>query len=556
MESIRQECVKCKQDFVLDEDDLGFYQKMKVPNPKVCPDCRFKMRAVWRNEISLYSGRKCGLCQKGILSMYNPKLSYNTFCHECFMSDTWNPKDFAEEYKEDISFFTQLNNFFHKVPKNTTYLSTSDGPNINSDYANMAGGLKNCYLVFNGGVGEELMYCRGVRNSRETNDCYFSEHVERNYECVNTLRSNGLIFGRNTFDSMDSAFTLNCSGLNNCFGCVNLKNKSYHFLNKPISSDEYKRKTGEIMGSYSKMQEFLKKFIEFSLRFPRRENNNLKTINSVGDFLLECKNVENSFEVMHAENSKNLFSTRNAKDSNGTIGYGYKSEMLLECVAVGYSSRVIGSGTINDSSDILYSFALKNCHDCIGCDGLKNASYCILNKQYEKVAYEELKEKIIHELKSKDLYGLMIPPELSPFAYNETIAQDNSPLTKEEILAQGFRWEDDIQKTEGKETLQPENIPDHIKDVQDSITNEILRCIDCNRNYKIIDRELLFYKKMTLPIPRKCFYCRHQGRIIRRGPYKFWDRNCAKCNKEINTNYSPSRPEIVYCEDCYKQEVY
>lgn len=150
----------------------------------------------------------------------------------------------------------------------------------------------------------------------------------------------------------------------------------------------------------------------------------------------------------------------------------------------------------------------------------------------------------------------MIPPELAPFAYNETIAQDNMPLTKEEALAQGFRWEDDIQKTEGKETIRPEEIPDHIKDVKDSITNEILKCIDCNRNYKIIKPELLFYRKMVLPIPRKCFYCRHKDRITRRGPYKFWKRACDKCEREITTNYAPDRPEIIYCESCYQKEVY
>ena len=179
-----------------------------------------------------------------------------------------------------------------------------------------------------------------------------------------------------------------------------------------------------------------------------------------------------------------------------------------------------------------------------------------MNKQYTKEEYERLREKIIKELKEKDLYGLMMPQELAPFAYNETIAHDNMPLSKEEALAQGFRWEDDIQKTKGKETLQPEKIPDHIRDVQDSITSEILKCIDCNRNYKIINQELLFYRKMNIPIPRKCFYCRHQDRIIRRGPYKFWNRSCAKCQKSIMANYAPERPEIVYCEKCYQQEVY
>lgn len=84
----------------------------------------------------------------------------------------------------------------------------------------------------------------------------------------------------------------------------------------------------------------------------------------------------------------------------------------------------------------------------------------------------------------------------------------------------------------------------------------VLKCVDCDRNYKITEQELLFYRKMILPIPRKCFYCRHKDRIEKRGPYKFWNRNCDKCEKEIITNYSPERPEIVYCEKCYQQEVY
>jgi len=550
-----RQCNKCKQNFTIDQDDFSFYEKMKVPAPKICPDCRFKNLAIWRNEMSLYSGRKCSLCKKNILSMYNPKLPYITFCYDCYISDSWDPKNFGQEYKKDKTFFEQLETLLIKVPKKTTFISMGDGPNINSEYTNMAGGMKNCYMNFNGGKGEETIYSRGLRFAKEVGDCYFGDYLERCYECINVLKSNGLVFAKNTSNSMDSIFTLNCSGLNSCFGCVNLKNKSYHFFNEPLKRDEYFEKVNEIVGSYSKIQEFQNKFYEFSLKFPRRENNNLKTINSVGDFLLECKNVQNSFEAIGAENSKNLFSARNANNSNGAIGFGYKSEMLLNCVAVGYSSNIIGSSSFTNSRDIFYSFATDNCHDCIGCDGLKNSSYCILNKQYSKEEYEKLKEHIINELKEKELYGLMIPPELSPFAYNETIAQDNMPLTKEETLAQGFRWEDDIQMTKGKETLLSENIPDHIKDVKDEITKEILKCIDCERNYKITEQELLFYRKMKLPIPRKCFFCRHKDRIKRRGPYKFWDRKCDNCGKDIKTNYSPDRPEIVYCEKCYQQEV-
>ncbi len=552
----KQACQKCNQEFILDQNELGFYEKMKVPAPKVCPDCRFKMRAMFRNETTLYSGRKCGLCGKGVISMYNPKPPYTIYCHDCFYSEKWDPKDYAMDYNESRSFLEQVKELFIKVPKITTYLSSSIGPNINSEYVNMAGGCRNCYLVFNTMSSEDTMYSRGVRNSRDSADMYFGQDFERCYESINVEQSSGILFGQNISSSIDSAFVLNCKGSINCFGCVNLNNKSYHFLNQHMNKEEYKKKVGEILGSYQKIQEFKKEFESFALQFPVRENNNLKTIDSTGDYLFECKNVSNSFEVIKGEDCKYIYSSKMIKDSMGVIGHGLKSEKMLEVVATGLSSNIVGTYGAENCSDILYGFCIRNCKNCIGCDALHHGEYSILNKQYPKEEYERLREIIIKELTEKDLYGLMMPEVIALFAYNETIAQDNFPITKDEALAQGFRWEDDIQKTEGNGTINSENIPDHIKDVEDSIIKEVLACVFCNRNYKITDQELSFYKKMNIPIPRKCFYCRHQDRIEKRGPFKFWQRNCAKCYKAITTNYSPDRPEIVYCEKCYQQEVY
>lgn len=554
--SVSTKCQKCKQVFILDKDDLSFYEKMKVPNPKVCPDCRFKMRAMFRNETTLYSGRKCGLCGKGIISMYNPKSPYIIYCYDCFYSEKWDPMDYAMDYNENRSFLEQCKELFIKVPKINTYLSLGGGVNINSEYVNMATGCKNCYLVFNTSPAEDLMYSRGISRGKDSSDIYFSTNFERCYECVNVQESNGILYGQNVTGSVDSAFLFNCRGLMNCFGCVNLNNKSYYFLNKPLPQDEYKKKVAEILGSYEKIQEFRKEFEKFVLKFPMRENNNIKTINSTGDYLFECKNVHNAFEAAEAEDSRYIFSSKGVKNSMDVIGYGTKSEKMLEVVATGLSSNIIATYGAENCINILYGFYLRNCKNCIACDALHNGEYCILNKKYTKEEYERLCLKIIEELKEQDLYGLMIPSDLAPFAYNESIAQDNFPMTKEQVLAFGLRWEDDIQKTEGRETLHTKELPDNIKDVSDSIVGEVLACLDCDRNYKITNQELLFYRKMNLPIPRKCFYCRHQDRITRRGPYKFWDRNCAKCEKGITTNYSPERSEIVYCEKCYQQEVY
>ncbi|MEK7175222.1 MAG: hypothetical protein AAB693_00225, partial [Patescibacteria group bacterium] len=121
-----------------------------------------------------------------------------------------------------------------------------------------------------------------------------------------------------------------------------------------------------------------------------RENNNLKTVNSTGDYLSETKNVFNSFEVSKSEDCRYLFSSKNIKDSLGTTGFGTKSEKLLEVVSTGYSSNVIGSYWAENCRDILNCFDIRNCQDCIGCDALKNGKYAIFNKEYSKEEYEKL----------------------------------------------------------------------------------------------------------------------------------------------------------------------
>lgn len=555
MQNQIKNCSKCQIEFQIGKDELSFYKKMKVIVPNVCPDCRFKMRAMWRNEMALYSGRKCGLCDKSVLSIYNLKSPFITYCYECFYSEKWDPKDYTTPYDKSRPFFDQMGEFLIKVPKINLGISSGDGVNINSEYVNMAGGCKNCYLVFNTSPAEELLYSRGIKNGIFSSDIYFGVKFENCYDCVSIQESANVFYGQNVMGCVDSQFILNGSGLTNCFGCVNLRNKSNCWFNEQLTSVEYNKRLGGVMGSYSKIKEARKKFEEFCLQHPHRENNNLKTIDCFGDYLTECKNVVNSFEVAKSEDCHYLFSSKMIKDSLGTIGFGTKSEQLLEVVATGYCSNVIGSYWAENSNNIMYSFDLRNCNDCIGCDALRNGKYSIFNKEYSKEEYEDLKTHIVKELTEQGIHGLMMPVAIAPFAYNESIAQDNFPLTKEEALSQGFKWEDDIQMTKGKETLQPEEIPDQIKDVTDEITKEILKCITCERNYKITEQELLFYRKMNLPIPRQCFYCRHHDRIKRRGPYKFWERSCEHCGKDIMTNYSPERPEIIYCEKCYQQEV-
>jgi len=555
MEGEQKKCRNCGASFSIDASDKSFYEKMGVPVPALCPVCRFRRRAVFRNERTLYK-QFCKLCGKSVITMYHPKSPHIVYCNECWWSDKWDARTYAQDYDSATSFFGQLHALALKVPKVATYSTASMGQNINSEYTNFAGSNKDCYLCFNSGPrNENCAYSRGLMQCRDTLDTYFSEDSERIYEGVNVQKSTGVAWGQNALESLDSWFLLNCASVQNCFGCVNLRHKSFYFLNEPLEKETWKKRVAEITGSYSRIEQFKKVFEEHAKQFPRRENNNLKSVGCTGDYIFESKNCRDSFEVGKGEDLRYVFSVKTPKDSYDLIGHGRSSELLLEGVGVGVSQRVKVGWFVENSHDVGYCLAVRGSEDCFGCVGVKNGKYCILNKQYSEEVYTRLTSSIVEELKTAGEYGLFFPPSMGFFAYNETVGQDNLPLTKEEALAQGFRWEDDIPATKGHETLKPDQIPDHIKDVPDTILKETLACISCGRNYRLIKPELEMYRRALIPIPRKCFNCRHLERLARRGPFTLFDRTCAKCGKGIRTNYSPERPEVVLCESCYQNEV-
>jgi len=152
-------------------------------------------------------------------------------------------------------------------------------------------------------------------------------------------------------------------------------------------------------------------------------------------------------------------------------------------------------------------------------------------------------------------WGLYFDPALSPFGYNESLAHEYFPLTKKDALGRGWKWFEESQSQE--QYFGPAvEISEHISEVGDDVTRQILRCSITGKPYKIIPQELQFYRTMGIPIPRKCPDQRHKERMALRNPRKLWSRKCQKCGKGIETTYAPERPEIVYCEECYLSTVY
>jgi hypothetical protein len=154
-------------------------------------------------------------------------------------------------------------------------------------------------------------------------------------------------------------------------------------------------------------------------------------------------------------------------------------------------------------------------------------------------------------------YGEFFPYEFCPHGYNESVTNDHFPLMKEEIIERGYPYKN---KIENKYTItkKASELPDDIKDVDDSILNEVIECEVTKKAFKITPFELQFYRRMNVPIPRIHQDERYIQRLKLRNPMKLWHRKCMNegCQNEFETSYAPDRPEIVYCEKCYQQEVY
>tara|TARA_Y100000310_G_C20588758_1_gene766841 strand:+ start:532 stop:1011 length:480 start_codon:yes stop_codon:yes gene_type:complete len=153
-------------------------------------------------------------------------------------------------------------------------------------------------------------------------------------------------------------------------------------------------------------------------------------------------------------------------------------------------------------------------------------------------------------------WGEFFPPELSAFGYNETMAQTFFPLKKEEVQDQKWQWSDYEMPVEAEKTIPAAALPDGASDVPDEVLDWAILCKETSKPFKIVRKELEFYRGQGLPLPRRHPDQRHADRFAYKNPYRLWKRNCAKTGEEIWTSYAPERPEIVYSEEAYKAEIY
>lgn len=553
----------CKQSFEITDDDLAFYDKVSpifagkkyaIPPPTLCPDCRQQRRLAWRNEQHLYH-RDCDLCHRRIVSVHKPITPFPVYCVSCFWSERWNPIDFGLEYDPKRPFFEQFKQLQDRVPQIAIQNDEGIGSE-NSEYCYDISRAKNCYRLVGSWYDEECHYSLNINRSKFVVDCNtVSIQSELVYESLDSQRVYHCAYVQNCQNCSDCFFGFDLKGCTDCFGCYGLRQKKFCIFNEPHTEEEYRKKMKEFnLGSWEAIVAMRKHFDEWTIQFPRLYANLQNCEDSQGNNLFNCKQVL-GWSIFDSEYCKFVDRSDRPKNCYDLINTG-GPEWCYDCVTPDDSYMTIFSAWCWKSKYILLS---DNCHsskNLCGCISLRRNEYCILNKQYTQDEYEKIVGEILNSLIAEGTWGSMLPVTLSLFSYNESPANEYFPLTKEDVEVRGWRWTDELPYTTGKETILWDAVPDDIAHVPDTVTDQIFACIDCQRNYKIIPQELSLYRKIPCPLPRRCPNCRHALRFHKKTPTHLWSRSCVKCAKNIQTTYSPERPEVVYCEECYLKEVY
>lgn len=543
-------CTDCNQEFIINEGELGMYKKVGIELPTLCFFCRVKLHfSFW--VFGKFRKGKSDLSGENLITVLPENSRYPIYSLKEWYSDKWDALNYGVNYDSEKSFFAQFKELQEKVPKP----HQNGVKNTNCEWCDDVWNSRNCYLSRSMEDCEYLYYSYRnvkVKNSIDMIVCFNSEKC---FDCTDCHNSFKLFYSQHSRECIDSFFLYDCRNCQNCFMSWNLRNKQYCIRNKQYSKEEYEEELKKInFDSYENIKILKNEFKNIlQNEVVHRKNFNFKTHNSNGDYLQNVKDCFNCHTVSDSEDCSNCvrgLSQKSNIDSNGC----WHTELVgnSSCCVGGFAEKycVWSSSRYSEYLDLCLE-----CEYCFGCVGLKKKKYCILNKQYTKEEYEELKEEIVNNMKKRGEYGKFLPYSMSAGPFNLTTSFLYFPETrKEDILKLGGYWED---INEGHiEGMSTDELPDSIKDVNNNITNEALICPETGWRFNILKNELIFYKDNNIPLPRNHFDVRTRNNLKYLTVLKSYPYKCYYCNKGINAYYPPEWDyQKIACEECYKQNI-
>ncbi len=565
------ETKKCRisgQEFFVTDKDLQFLEsispifdgkKYLFPSLEVSP---LEMRRIllgFRNQNKLYK-RKSSHTGEEIISMYSAEVPFPIYENKYWYSDAWNPLEFGQKIDFEKTFFEQFIELNNRTPRQALSRHTD----INSEYSNNCASVKDCYLCFNGLFNENCMYCQTWDYSKNCIDSECIFECENCYHLSLSKKCYGCWYSHELTNCQECKLCYDCIGCTNCVGCYNLRNKTNYLFNKPSTPEAIKTYLSDKKNIL--IHTNLVKIISQGIH---KYASTVQSENCLGNEFQASKNCFDCFYMMGAEDCAYCDNGKEEKDCRYVMN-GMKNLWNAYCsITVGFHGSNI-CFTFNSTSDIsnLYYcsqifFWVNNCFGCIALHSHEH--HCILNTAYSKQEYEELAGKLAAHMQSTGEWWQFFPRSLASCEYDESLAGDYFPLTKEEALKSGWRWRgEESKKFEGNsmKPLEIENYNEKIVGYEsaqkniDELLNGLIVCEISWKPFKVLRQELVFYIENDLPIPTKHPDARHKELLGLRNQRILNSRNCSECQKEMLTTYSSQSNGKIVCEECYRKLVY
>jgi len=400
-----------------------------------------RRRLCFRNERSLYR-RKCDATGEEIISIYSPDKPYKVYKNDYWYSDKWDALDYGRTPNFNKPFFEQLAALQLEVPR----LALSNNKNINSEYCNMTLYNKNCYLLFGGDFNEDAMYGVLCMHNKNVAECDYSYNCELCYEIQDCTRCYNTDYAMDCNSCTDCSYVSDCIGCQNCVLCTNLINQSYCIENEKLSKEDFAKKKAELgLGNpenSTSRAELYKRFLDLREKRIVKFAHVISCENCTGDYLKNCKNCQNCFDASGCEDLQDVIFAMNCKDCLDCSLLGNNCQLCYDCISAISSFNIKHSNLTIEGHDIEYCNFTINCSNLFGCVGLHHKHHCILNRQYEPAEFERLRAQLIEHMRKTGEYGQSLPKSMATFGYNESTANAYFPLTREEALAQGYKWKD------------------------------------------------------------------------------------------------------------------
>ncbi len=499
-------CRHCLGDFEITDADRSFYAQIgptiggvhyAVTTPTLCPDCRFRRRLSFRNERSLYR-RTSSLSGKSLISIFAPDSPFTVYDRDEWWSDLWDPTSYGRNFDFNLTLADQMRELSHSVPHPNLYNTNAE----NSSFTNYALNIKNCYLVFGMSDCEDCLYGRFVRQSRDVVDCLSVLRCELCYEGIASESCYDCQFFSNCRFCRNCFFVEDCESCSDCLACYGLRQKQYYVGNEFVGKEKYQQLLTKLRPlTNESIAELRKELEELKSRSPQGASHIYQSEDCSGDTVYNSRNCQSCFDINDCEDSKFLcYTPKGIRSYDCTFNSPNGVRFCYEvCSSMG--EECMGTFLNWNGASVYYSMECDSCRDIFACIGLRKKQYCILNKQYDSKDYFDLVPRIIAHMQQTKEWGEFFDPSVSMFAYNETVAQENYPLTEAAARALGWQW----RSGDSNVTSTPTDA-------------DIINCKVSGKPFKIIPQERQFYERMALPLPEVSPNERHHMRLALRGP--------------------------------------